>query len=353
MSLKILFIGSLSIGQTSLERMKALKDLGHEVVGIESQHYLSPILRIVQKILNFFDIYPDFKRVNNTIINTFNMQNSKFDIVWVDKGVNIWPSTLQQMKEKMLNEGKLVHFNPDDPFGHFKKGWSLFLKSIPLYDIHFVSRGPNIEEYREKGAKKVFDFDRSFSKLLHIPLELNLNEKKKYKTNVGFIGTYAPYREAVIAYLIKNNIEVAVYGNGWENKPYWNIIRPHFRSKSRMGEEYVKILNGMQIALHFLRRENRDEQDSRSFEIPACGVFMLAERSPKHESFFVENIEAVFFDTKEELLEKVNFYLKHPEETQKIALNGYRRSITSGYDHHSRMQRFLAIVTEELSFESR
>lgn len=348
--LRILFIGSLSNGQTSLERMKALQDLGHNVTGIESQRHIALPFRVVHKLFAGINLHPDFGGVNRDILHAVFSNKSKFDIVWMEKGTAIYPATLLKIKFALAPGGKLIHFNPDDPFGHFDKGWDLFLKTIPIYDVHFVSRVPNVEEYKARGAQIVFDYDRSYSKLLHRPIALEEPDQLKYGVRVGFIGSYAPDREAMIGYLIQQGIPVAVYGNGWENKPYWNIISPHFKSKGRMGEEYVKILNGMDISLHFLRRENRDEQDSRSFEIPACGVFMLAERSPKHELFFKENEEAVFFDTKEELLEKVTFYLEHPEKAKDIARNGYQRSIRSGYDHHSRMQSFLFSACGQIDY---
>ncbi len=109
----------------------------------------------------------------------------------------------------------------------------------------------------------------------------------------------------------------------------------------------MKAINGMGIALHFLRRENRDEQDSRTFEIPACGAFMLAERSPKHEAFFRDGEEAVFFDSDDDLLEKVKYYLTRPEQTKQIAAAGRYRCIASGFDHHGRIQAMLEIVFSE------
>jgi len=73
---------------------------------------------------------------------------------------------------------------------------------------------------------------------------------------------------------------------------------------------------------------------------------MLAERSELHLQLFREDQEAVFFGSKEELLKKVTYYLKAKEERKKIALNGYKRCLTSQYDHHSRMVEVLNAINE-------
>lgn len=347
---KILYIGSLNHGQTSLERMKAMEDLGYNVVSINVMRPVSIIQRAVAKILRSIDIYPDFIGLNRDIRTTIESQS--FDLVWVDKGIQIKPSLLRFIKNLQPN-CHLAHLNPDDPFGKFRSGWGLFLQGLQIYDTHFVARTPNIEEYLVHGGRNVHVYDRSFSLTLHRPIRLSEADKELYGTQVGFIGSFAPEREAAIAFLIRNGIPVSVYGDGWQNRSHWNDIRPYFRGNARLGDEYVKTINGMNIALHFLRRENRDEQDSRTFEIPACGVCMIAERSPKHEELFKENIEAVFFDTHEELLSKVVYYLAHPIESQSIGSAARKRSISSGYDHHSRMKNLLGIVFPDNSKDVR
>lgn len=341
MGTKILYIGTTNIGDTSFERMKALEDLGHHVDSINSGKIPTFWKRAIQKASRTVGLKLRFKKLNRAIRNQ--IKKHEYDLVWVDKGTAIRSDTLEFIK-KQQPECRLVHFNPDDPFGQFNKGWELFLEALPLYDFHFVSRAPNVGEYVSRGGKNVFPYDRSFSKLLHRPIHLSPSEREKYGVEVGFIGSHAPARAEMIAFLIKNGIPVAVHGNGWQGKSQWETIKPYFRGPGRVADEYVKTINGMNIALHFLRRENRDEQDSRTFEIPACGAFMLAERSPKHEEFFVENQEAVFFDTVEELLEKVRFYLQRPLDRQRIALAGRNRCVDSGYDHHSRMTSFLQII---------
>src|SRR5690606_18928418 len=137
-----------------------------------------------------------------------------------------------------------------------------------------------------------------------------------------------------------------VTGAGWVDQPYWEIIKPFYIAPFVYGDDYIKAMCGMDIALHSLRQANRDEHDSRTFEISARGVLMLAERSNAHSSLFEDKREAVFFETKEELLEKVTYYLAHPEERKKIALAGLERCIKSGYSHKDRMNDVLHKILE-------
>ena len=148
-------------------------------------------------------------------------------------------------------------------------------------------------------------------------------------------------------HLIKNNIPVSVSGDGWPKGKHWSIVQPFYKGPSIYGEAYIHTINGMDVALHFLRHGNRDEQDSRTFEIPACKVFMIAERSELHTRLFKEDEEAVFFSSKEELLQKVKHYLDAKESRDRIALNGYKRSFESGYTHEERMKMVVEKIFEQ------
>ena len=82
----------------------------------------------------------------------------------------------------------------------------------------------------------------------------------------------------------------------------------------------------------FSKKINDDLQTDRSMEIPACKGLMFAERTHEHENLFREDKEAIFFNSNEELLKKIKFYLANYDLAHNIRNNGYSRCIKSNYD---------------------
>lgn len=340
---KILYIGSLAGWCNSLRRFKALENICEEVHAINTDPYLLP--KLISGFQHHLNIGPGVYLLNRKIRNT--IKSKKYDIVFVDNKPFLSKKTIRYLK-LVQPQIKIANLLTDDPFGKFTKSWPRLKKTAFLYDIIFVQRKVNIEELKSIGAKRIEICYRSFDPSYNRPLILDAADSQKFKTSVGFVGTYENSRAAYIAYLIQNNIAVSVTGNDWPEGDYWKIIEPYYKGPSIYGDDYIKTINGMDIALHFLRHGNRDEQDSRTFEIPACKIFMLAESSELHLQLFKENEEVVFFSSKEELKEKVLYYLSHVEERNNIAANGYDKCFRAGYDHESRMRNVLQSIEELL-----
>jgi hypothetical protein len=133
------------------------------------------------------------------------------------------------------------------------------------------------------------------------------------------------------------NIDLALYGGYWTHTARF---RPFARGFA-VGRQYRVALHGAAIALCLVRRANRDGHAMRTFEIPACGAFMLAERTEEHLALFREGQEAAFFGSSEELVSKVRYYLAHADERRRIAQAGYNRIVNGGNTYRDRLSELV------------
>ena len=73
---------------------------------------------------------------------------------------------------------------------------------------------------------------------------------------------------------------------------------------------------------------------------------MIAPRTRELGTFFEDLKEAVFYDSKEDLMEKITYYLSHDAERQLIAAAGRERCLKDGHDEVSRVAQLIELIEE-------
>jgi spore maturation protein CgeB len=247
---------------------------------------------------------------------------------------------LRQIK-KIHPSCVILGYSPDD-MGSRHNQSGRFLRCLPWYDAYFTTKTYGVEELRAFGCPRVHFVANAFDPDTHRPVSITAERKQLIGAPVGFVGTFEEDRARSMHFLALQGINVRIYGNGWQS---FRLATPNMRIEGRAvyGDSYAEVLSACDINLCFLRRMNRDRQTQRSVEIPACGAFMLAERTGEHEDLFKEGVEAEFFGSNEELLEKVRYYLDHPELRKRIAAAGRERCLRSGYSYHDRLRWMLKL----------
>ncbi|MBT2159747.1 CgeB family protein [Zobellia barbeyronii] len=282
---------------------------------------------------------PDQMDVNKKI-RTLITQNG-YDIVWIDKGLTVDASTLLFIKKKLPN-AKIVSFSPDNMALRHNQSQN-YLESIPFYDYTFTTKSFILNDLMNLGAKNVNFIHKTYSENFHYPRKISNKEKERLAADVGFVGVWEKERCDSIIYLIKNGVKVKVFGDG-----KWNEYQDKYDNLTILpglfSEDYPKALQTFKISLCFLRKMNYDQQTARTMEIPACGGFMVAERTEEHLELFKEGKEALFFSSNEELLEICKYYLSNEEERKNISNAGLKRCQASGYSNEKTVEKMLNIV---------
>lgn len=235
----------------------------------------------------------------------------------------------------------VANVNHDDFFSRYPSSWSRTQRAaIPAYDAILTTRTVNVEEIRPRNPNVRF-FSFSYDPETHRPVPIPPTERDVWGVDVVFVGQWAPHRSAVIEALVRAvPARYAIRGPGWDAVPARSPVAPFVTPTHVWGDDMAKALGGAKIALGFLRKENRDDYTQRTFEIPACGGLLLAERTAMHRSIYREGVEAEFFDPDrpDELIAKVRALLADDARREAIRAAGMAALRAGAYTYDDRIQ---------------
>ena len=325
--MNILFVGPVDYGSTSNYRYQSIKKLSKfsDVINTNIKKNFFFIYRIYLKFLIKIGFPMDITNANQNIVNKIKKQ--KPDILWLDKANTIKPKTLQIVK-KISPQTKIIGYSPDYMTRHVNRSF-YFVKSLKYYDFFFTTKSYGVKELKKLGAKKVFFVNNSYDPNSHKKIILSHKEKQKFKSQVGFVGTWEKDRARYIRFIASSGIQVKWWGGVSNRHLLLNSFYNHANlikyNKTLIGKNYTRAINSFDIALCFLRKDNKDLQTTRSVEITACGTFMLAERTKEHQQLFKEGKEAEFFSSETELIQKIKYYLKNKKKKSSNCKRGKKK----------------------------
>jgi hypothetical protein len=261
----------------------------------------------------------------------------KPDLVLVLMGFHIAPGSLAAIKA--ATRATTVNYATDDPFNP-RIGTRNLLESIPSYDLYACTKRAIMEDVSRAGCNNVRYVRFGYKPSVHFPdPPQSAEELRNFGADVAFVGEGDADRLPFFTILVDAipNLNLALYGGLWNLR---SSTRRYFRGGVR-GRQFRMALGGAKIAVNLVRRENRDDHVMRTFEGPACGAFMLNERTDDHLDMFKEGHEAAYFSSAEELVDKVQYYLTHDTERERIRRAGHVRTLTAGHSYRHRLEEII------------
>ena len=249
------------------------------------------------------------------------------DCVLVIKGENILPKTLLWLQEKL--HAKLFNFYPDNPFTLWNGNSTIHvLNSLPIYDRVLIWSKQLVLLLQASGCGKVGYFPFAVDEDLFAQnVLLDEDSIKKYVCDVCFVGTWDAEREQWLTTLLKElpNLNLGLWGNDWhKNLKTDSPLRQYLRGYAVYGQEMIKLFRSSKIVLNFIRKQNLDAHNMRTFEVPASNAFLLAQRTSEQASDLFKETESIAcFGSVSELAGRIKFYLANEKERKKLTDNGY------------------------------
>jgi len=128
-------------------------------------------------------------------------------------------------------------------------------------------------------------------------------------------------------------------GSRWDTA-YGLPVRPRLATS----DDYFNHFREVAINLNLVNGNAESGLNMRHFEITAAGGFMLCYQQPELGDHFQIGKECAVFSSETDLLEKTQYYLRHPDERIAIAQAGQRRTL--GQHLYSHRLKYLLEMAE-------
>lgn len=163
------------------------------------------------------------------------------------------------------------------------------------YNFLFVTQKDYVPKYREKGYKNVYWLPLACDPEIHKQHNLSLKHDLCF---VGSLGPDSPRKKIILNLQKEFNMFVG-------QKYLHDMAEIYSQSKMVFNKSLKEDLN------------------MRVFEALSCGHLLLTDRIDNGlEDLFIDKEHLVIYDNYEDLVEKVHYYLEHPEEREAIAHKG-------------------------------
>lgn len=355
---KVLYVGHLTRGQTSLMRAEAMARLGVDVARFDVRRFLDPRSFLERRVGAAVGVSPALAALNRALRAT--VDEVKPAAVWFDKQAFVSPRTVARIK---ASGACLVFSTPDPLFHHFSQRTAAIKAAFAAVDLFVTTKSYELDAYRRLGP--VVYMPQGYCPDVHRPVPVPCAEM----VDAAFVGTWEPRREALLRAITRRDLSVRIRGYGWDHvvdgragprhalrlrrlangAPYSVRHRPELAGSLApgeiYGEYYARAVSAGRIGLGLLRTTLcADQHTTRTFEIPACGAMLLADRTNEHLELFEEDREAVFASDEDEFADKAAYYAHNDAARERIAAAGQARCVASGYSYTDRLRPVMAEV---------
>lgn len=290
--------------------LPALQNVGHQIVFFES----------LDK-----SVYQDFCDLNRKLLEIVVVENP--DIIFcVLLGYEVWLETLHQLRNG--THAIIINWSTDDSWKY--EQFSRYI--APAFHLYATTYLEAIIKSRKDGFDNfVLTQWAANSSNLAEPLPA---AQCCYK--VSFVGSSYGNRPRWIKALRDNGIKVDCFGYGWENGAVPAEDIPRIMRNSivslNFGDSGI-VMNGI------IPGRNRQIK-ARIFEVPGAGGFLMTEPADDLDKFYDIQAEIAVFSGVKDLVEKINYFLNHPDERDRIAMAGYLKT----RDRHTYEKRFSKLL---------
>jgi spore maturation protein CgeB len=334
---------------TSDAYSRHLSELGHESVDLvvncfelESawacQRRRRPLLRIAGSLPT---------RVGVAGRNRFLHEIANAQIEELDPDV-VYLQDLWFFKRKELDtfraQGRLVvgQIASAPPGTELLRGFDLITTSFPHFVPRFRQAGIDSEYF------KIGFYERVLARLRANGVEPSSGAERPHA--VSFIGGLDPsvHRNGTaLLERLSERLPISIWGYGAAGLSRESPIRAHYRGEAWGLDMYGALCRSRISVNRHIDVAEGYANNMRLFEATGVGALLLTEAAPNLKELFEPGREVVSYESEDDLVEKIEHYLRNDDERLEIAAAGQKRTL-SEHTYRRRMSELAAMLEQRL-----
>jgi spore maturation protein CgeB len=326
--MKIVIIGSSAFDSLESHLCDSFKVLGHTatLIDLNAVTVFSPTVRYwLSRFVMTYDAGLSKQLAKETA-----RQNPDLVVVVYR---HLHPAIVTELKAKL--PGRLViQINPDT-IATLERQQIIASE----FDYYFSKEPYLVEVLRDKAQLNAHYLPEGFNPRVNVrPIISKAQAEAETDIDVLIYGNLYPYRARMAQALLKANIRVAIYGRPAAYTP--PIVRQAFRNRYLAGEEKNQLLYGAKIVFNNFFFAEITSANQKYFEINGTGGFQLCDYKPLLNGYSGVPCEQVTYESTDEAIDKIRYYLSNPEARHAIADQQYRHF----QQHHTFDQRMAYVL---------
>jgi spore maturation protein CgeB len=291
---------------------RAIAALGHELIVFNDRNHVIPG-RLRRRWVPLQSI--SVAVINLSLVRL--AERMQPDLIVVTGGHRITRRALGPLIRKGF---QVVLWTTDPP-----RADDVMRKTARHYHSVFCQGSEYVEHLRASGIAGARWLPMACDPQVHRPVDLSAEERRRFGSDVVFVGSYYPRRAELLRGLVRCGL--SVWGPGWDALAAGDPLRACIRGPGLGPESWVRIYSAAEVILSIHYRSDDDrfpvfQASPRVFEAMACGAFVLTDRQKDVLELFKDGEHLASFSGGSDLERQVLYYLNHVEERRQIAKAG-------------------------------
>ncbi|MDU8913523.1 glycosyltransferase [Aestuariicoccus sp. MJ-SS9] len=336
----MVFAGNFWKGSTEHGLSAGFQREGWIVREIEQKDFLATGSTLPEKALARLTARIRAERYEEAVLST--LHHLQPNVLFTVKGANL----SRRLFEAAYKMGiQTICFWPDYHFDY--KG--VDIEGLLASSLFITSKSfqmPWLAERRPAGCTAFIA--HGYDPDAHAPILRTVTETD-YTADIRYVGNHSPAKQRWIEGLYEAlpNAKLQVVGNRWSQALSHPMASRLVEARAYIAADYALAVQTahINVAIHWGKASNgwEDLTSTRTFEIPACGGFMLHIDNDEVREYFDVGTEIDVFSDIEELADKCRFYLAHDETRRRMAQKAHERAVPA-YSYHARAREIVELI---------